>query len=194
MHTLAHEGSVVLGSVTASCLPSISASAEIFDPAAKNLGKVRSPEKNEYTAGTPSPGSYRKPIEEVSQDPLVCRLRLILDRISRLETLPENWDSYGSQPPTSIAASMARELIWNIIAAYDGDALDEAIPFTALPLSGEGVQVEWRGTNRAIEVEIGPEGKLSYLVMARHEGHEQSEERDNVPVEEITRLVLTVLA
>jgi hypothetical protein len=62
-------------------------------------------------------------------------------KVRRLLSLPPNWDSYGSQPPTPEAGATAERLLENL-------GLD---PFVC-PISGGGIQ---------IEITIGPDGTVS---------------------------------
>ena len=52
-------------------------------------------------------------------------------------------------------------------------------PFAVAALPGGGVFLEWRGERADIEVHIGSEGGLSYLVEDRRAGEARYEERDS---------------
>src|SRR5260370_27103929 len=84
-----------------------------------------------------------------------------LDEISALE---RNWDSYGSEPPTVDAIAKARTLITSVYRTLRATAGQNAIPFAVVPVSGGGVQIEWRSRDGAIEVEIGAES-YGYLLV-----------------------------
>ncbi len=45
-----------------------------------------------------------------------------------------------------------------------GSIEERIVPACVAPLDDGGVQIEWSGTNAEIEVEIGPDAALSYLL------------------------------
>jgi hypothetical protein len=67
------------------------------------------------------------------------------------------------------------------------------VPYSVVPLSGGGVQVEWRGDAATIEVEISSEGVFGYLLVRGSEPLRDVEERDNVPQSHILELVRSVI-
>jgi len=193
MRILANSGTAGSTLTTSNLQPGIRSSVRLFDPIANAfLGAPGNSPVQAYTGGVPVASEQRSQAEGVSRDPLVCRLRLILDRVDQLSTLPQNWDSYGSQPSAIPAVLAAKQLIWKVIASRYSHALDEAIPFSAVPLSGGGIQIEWRGSNGEIEVEIDPANSFSYLLTTHHGGNDETEERDNLSEEDITRLISSV--
>jgi len=60
------------------------------------------------------------------------------DLLDALSALQKDWDSFGSEPPTSEAILAARKLI----AEASRDCM---LPHFVGPISGGGVQIEWRG-------------------------------------------------
>ncbi len=101
--------------------------------------------------------------------------------LARIEKLEPNWDSYGSEPPSAVAIATARDLVWTVLQQMFVLFGERAIPYSIAPLSGGGVQIEWRGSTGAIEVEIGPEGKFGYLVARGKEPPQEFEEGDDIP-------------
>jgi hypothetical protein len=130
--------------------------------------------------------------EALKSDP-VHRLQAILDRLSAMDTLGPNWDSYNSEAPSANAKEKAFKLIWDIASTQFGIAGLSAIPFAVVPLSGAGVQIEWRGPNRVIEVEVGPDAKASYLVVEGNRLDQAAEERENVSDHDLVRRISTVV-
>lgn len=86
------------------------------------------------------------------------------DTLDELARLPADWDSYGAVPPTAVAMSSAHGLLSSLAEQYAGAADERALPWATAPLADGGVQFEWRGPGGAIEVEIGPDGRLAYLI------------------------------
>lgn len=112
-----------------------------------------------------------------------------LDRIAELRT---DWDSYGSAPPTSMAVEKARRLVITVYQDSLLSARNPSLPFSVAPLSGGGIQLEWRSETAAIEVEIGPEGAFGYLLIKGVEPSSVCEEEDGVSESRILELVRSV--
>jgi hypothetical protein len=85
-------------------------------------------------------------------------------RLDELGSLENNWDSSGSEPPAVEAIIKARNLIDSVYRTLWATAGQNVIPFAIAPLSGGGIQIEWRSRRGAIEVEIGPT-TLGYLLI-----------------------------
>ena len=76
-------------------------------------------------------------------------MKRVLEQVIELLNLKQDWDSYGSCPPTEEAAVSALQLIFNIRHI----PTDE---FRLVPVSGGGIQVE--GTISGDEVLISADG------------------------------------
>ncbi|MBM2847027.1 MAG: hypothetical protein HW407_2339 [Bacteroidetes bacterium] len=94
-----------------------------------------------------------------------------IKRLITLRKLPENWDSYGSPPPTEPAVAVAIELLM----ALDFDELPSP---RIIPVSGGGVQLEWDVESRGLELEALRDGSIRYLKV---EGGEPIEENEIAP-------------
>lgn len=116
--------------------------------------------------------------------------QLARETLDELARLPEDWDSYGAAPPTAVAISAAHGLLANVAERYVEPTDEDALPWAAAPLADGGVQFEWRGPGGAIEVEIGPDGGLAYLV----ERDEQTVTRSDPALPARTGDVLVQLA
>jgi hypothetical protein len=79
-----------------------------------------------------------------------------IKRLNKVLSLPENWDGYGSRPPTQAAANTAMDLIISI-------NIDDLVPLRVVPVSGGGIQLEWETSTRALELEILDGGTIEYL-------------------------------
>lgn len=77
-------------------------------------------------------------------------------KLVQLLALPRDWDSYGSPPPSEFAVKTAGSLILDI-------DLDYFVSPRVVPVSGGGVQLEWRLGSRELEIEISYEGSAEYL-------------------------------
>lgn len=99
-------------------------------------------------------------------EPAPTVLSRMLDKLTELSELPNNWDGYGSpgiQPAVKVAAS---DLIGVLHKA------GAPMPHFAL-VSGGGLQLEWRKKNRELELEILPSGEIGFL--KAHESGEMQE-------------------
>lgn len=82
--------------------------------------------------------------------------RLTVQRLFELLSLPSNWDSYGSRPPTEEAVFRAVELVVLIDR-------DNFLAPRVVPISGGGVQLVWQSGTRELEIELSPTGLVEYL-------------------------------
>ena len=112
-------------------------------------------------------------------------------RLSGFSELPKDWDSYGASPVSARAISGARRLLSRLVREFP-DATDIS-PYALAPLANGGVQVEWRGAAGALEIEVGPNGRLSGLLIEDGERGRSYQERDHVSVSEATTLVSRML-
>jgi hypothetical protein len=135
----------------------------------------------------------QRPAEAAALRPF-SRLLETLHRLSRVETVGLNWDSYGGEPPSHAAVGSAQNLVWTLVNTMFGLVGERAIPFSLAPLSGGGIQAEWRGRNDAIEVEINRAGNYGYLLIRGAGDARTFQEQDDVPETEIVDLVRRVIA
>lgn len=96
-----------------------------------------------------------------------------IKRLITVRKLPENWDSYGSPPPTESAFAIAIRLL----TAIDFDELPSP---RIIPVSGGGVQLEWDVGIRELELEIMSDGSMKYLKV---EHGEPLDEQEIVPLD-----------
>ncbi len=68
-----------------------------------------------------------------------------------------------------------------------------ALPWTVAPLANGGVQLEWKGPEGALEVEISPDGRLGYLLEVGQGADSSVQEGDDIADEHIERLLSFVL-
>ncbi len=105
--------------------------------------------------------------EEVPLDVLTPKQAEAMRRLGELAKLPENWDGYGSLPPTQIAIELVMDLLLNID--------DRHLPAArVVPVSDGGVQLEWRTADRELHLEVAGDGTGQYLQM--QDGQPQKED------------------
>jgi hypothetical protein len=85
--------------------------------------------------------------------------------VFRTEGLRQDWDSYGSLPPSMKAIDVSLHLVRKIAELDLGDL---PVPHVA-PVPGGGIQFEWRVGDRELELEILPDGAIESLRAERGE-------------------------
>jgi hypothetical protein len=78
------------------------------------------------------------------------------DELHKLKELPENWDSYGSPRIKDVSVKTTADLLINLAK------LGMPKPYL-FPVSGGGLQLEWQQSNRELEIEVLPDGRIEYL-------------------------------
>jgi hypothetical protein len=109
----------------------------------------------------------------------------LVQRIAAFAELEPDWDSYGAAPPTSEALESATRCLRVLVAAVAPEVGDKAMPFWVAPLPTGGVHVEWRGSRSALEVEIGPQGQLGFLLQEDEGANAVYEEGDDASLSDI---------
>ena len=100
--------------------------------------------------------------------------------LDKLLTLEANWDSYGGAPPSRASIAAAHKLLETVERRFRGAVGDRACPYDVAPIPRGGVQIEWRGDELHLEVEVGPDGDLSYLLKKLRPTGREYEEAHNV--------------
>jgi hypothetical protein len=131
--------------------------------------------------------------QSVNQTPVAALLASSFRRLEKLKALEHDWDSYGGVPPTVAAISTADRLLQQVSERFEWTASMSIAPYAVAPVSGGGVQIEWRSLTTAIEVEIDSEGKLGYLLVQGSGEGRTYEEEENVSESRILQLVSKVL-
>ena len=120
-------------------------------------------------------------------------LRPTLKRLAELEDLKPDWDSYGALPLTSTALARADALARQVVDVYGASFGEQAAPYTVMPIADGGVSIEWRGVGADLELDIGPSGELSYLLITKGDDGRQFDEGSDLPEEQALDLVRRVL-
>jgi hypothetical protein len=95
-------------------------------------------------------------LDEVPVAILTPKQAEAMRRLGDIVRLSPNWDSYGSPPPTSTAVGIVMDLLLKID--------DRNLPSAhVVPVSGGGVQLEWRQSDRELQLEISGDGTAQYL-------------------------------
>ncbi len=80
----------------------------------------------------------------------------VLPRLKELASLQENWDSYGSPPPSPRLMGDALEIVQRAERLLEYlRAQQAAMPTPSIvPLSGGGIQIEWQTPVKELELEF----------------------------------------
>jgi hypothetical protein len=112
-------------------------------------------------------------------------------RLTELSMLQANWDSYGASPISEKAVDRARRFSSQLVQEFP--QAGDISPYTVAPLPNGGVQLEWRGPQRALEIEIDAAGRFSSLLVEDHETGRTYDERGRVSAAAAVDLVSQVL-
>lgn len=97
--------------------------------------------------------------DEIAADPDETTATWLIkarDDIARLKSLPNNWDSYGSP-------SIPTRLFENAKNFLSSLEFENISPPRVVPVSGGGLQFEWKYGNRELEVEFVEDIFVGYL-------------------------------
>jgi hypothetical protein len=120
-------------------------------------------------------------------------LHASLQRLDELSKLERDWDSYGALPLSSTALAQADATMRKAVDLHGATLGKRVAPYTIMPIADGGVSVEWRGNDATLELDIGPSGALSYLLIDHSAEERQFEEASDISREQALDLVRRVL-
>jgi hypothetical protein len=112
---------------------------------------------------------------------IVEELQPALERLEEFATLPNDWDSYGAAPISTVAVEHARELAAEIISKHALSIRPAGYSFDVVPTPDGGVQLEWDVGAHDLEISIGPHGTLAYLLVTTVDAERQTTSGEDVP-------------
>ncbi len=112
-------------------------------------------------------------------------------RLTEFAAFEEDWDSYGALPISDRAIDSARQLLLRLPRRLG--EIGDAGPYALAPLASGGIQLEWRGNRRALEIEIDPGGRLSSLLAEDHETGRTYDERDRLSAPQALDLIFQTI-
>jgi hypothetical protein len=115
-------------------------------------------------------------------------------RLQALRLLEFGWDSYGGAPPSVQAIAQAHGLLLEVGARFGGGRYVDIAPDVVAASPDGGVQLEWCSAGLDVEVAVGPDGALRYLLVDRRAGEPAYHERADVSREDVLTQVEIVLA
>ena len=102
-------------------------------------------------------------------------------QVEKLSMLSENWNSYGS-PSISLQARRETLLLLPILGKLQ---MPEPKIF---PVSGGGVQLEWKNKSCELELEVLPNGSIEFLAVDSVDGMFEDKISENNNVAEFARI------
>jgi hypothetical protein len=87
----------------------------------------------------------------------------LLERVDAFRDLPESWDSYGASRIENAAIATTKKLLVALEVELEHEQ-EGGAPCFAGPVADGGVQLEWQSADRLLEVTVGPDGSLRYLL------------------------------
>jgi hypothetical protein len=120
-------------------------------------------------------------------------LKDINQALEEIGSLHANWDSYGAPSITKSAIKAAKGLLNTLVNAQAQRLGDAVRPYSLVPLASGGIQLTWRSLRTGeLEVEVGPDGQLGYLLVPP-EGLQMAVEQDDVSPKTVVALVARVI-
>ncbi len=86
----------------------------------------------------------------------------VVEKIGSFNALPEKSDEWSAKQPSAAAVKTATRLVGLI----SGTGLQPPMPFVFPTLDG-GIQFEWRGSYRQLNLAVLPEGRTEYVLAER---------------------------
>ncbi|MDQ3780533.1 MAG: hypothetical protein M3354_08315 [Chloroflexota bacterium] len=113
-------------------------------------------------------------------------------QLDRLSTLPQDWDSYGADPPSVRAIAIAARIIAGFQEQYRGPVSSSPLPLAIVPLSG-GVQLEWNASSGSLEIEIDRDGQIGFLLETGVDPDLHYEEENSITVDRAIDLAANLI-
>ena len=101
------------------------------------------------------------------------------NELAEIQLLPENWDGYGTpaMPPTLV------EKMWALVQSLPDELAGET-PAPHIYPACDGLQIEWNGDGRGLEIILETDCEASYVLeYTRH--YESKYESDTVDITDL---------
>ncbi|HEY4033080.1 MAG TPA: hypothetical protein VGL94_03845 [Ktedonobacteraceae bacterium] len=116
-----------------------------------------------------------------------------LDQLDDIAKLGPDWDSYGADPPSSLAITIASELLLIVNQKFGKLAYEESQPQIVAPRPDGGIQIEWGTRPVEIAVHANPSGSLGYLYINRQGDISEYKEVSSASWSEVLQLIAKVV-
>lgn len=158
---------------------------------------------NSYTSGTPNAQSSHTATVTAGPKAQVATvestltrntwIQWALDRLDVIRKLEPDWDSYGGNPPSTLAITVASNLLQTVHKLFGWLDYEQSQPQVIAPRADGGIQIEWGTRPIEIAVHADPSGILGYLYIDRQGDTPKYEEAQSASQEKILQLVATVI-
>ena len=81
------------------------------------------------------------------------------DQLQKIRALPDNWNGYGTPSISAALASRAAALVKSL-----PDNLTRGLPTPTVSPASDGLQIEWNGDGRGVEIILDFSGGQSYVL------------------------------
>ncbi len=116
-----------------------------------------------------------------------------LKRLEEIAGLGPDWDSYGAESPDQRAVIKAGVLVAAVEDRLSLVSGVNPLPWAIAPIGDGSVQVEWKGEDVAIEVEVRADGPFIYLIEKDDVDNLEFDEGEVVGAEDMASLVARVV-
>ncbi|HWS83221.1 MAG TPA: hypothetical protein VN207_03075 [Ktedonobacteraceae bacterium] len=120
-------------------------------------------------------------------------MRRASDRLDDIAKLGPDWDSYGADPPSPLAITIASKLLLIVDKKFGKLVYEQSQPQVVAPRADGGIQIEWGTRPVEIAVHADPSGSLGYLYVDRQGDVPTYEEVPSASWDEVLRLIAKVV-
>jgi hypothetical protein len=92
------------------------------------------------------------------------------EQVQSMASLAENWDGYGGAAPQAHVLELAEGLV-DLLEAGFRKSFAEPPVLHVTPTRIGGVLIEWEDRTTQREIDINPDGSISFLHLNRNTGH-----------------------
>jgi hypothetical protein len=114
-------------------------------------------------------------------------------QLNDIAKLGQDWDSYGADPPSPLAITMASELLCIVNKNFGRLAYEQSQPQVVAPRADGGIQIEWGARPVTVAVHTDHSGSLGYLYVDRQGDILTYEEVPSASWDEVLRVIAKVV-
>lgn len=115
------------------------------------------------------------------------------DQLGNIAKFGRNWDSYGADPPSPLAITIASKLLLIVDEKFGKLACEQSQPQIVAPRPDGGIQIEWGTRPVEIAVHADPSGGLGYLYINRQGDIPEYKEVPSASWGEVLQLIAKVV-
>ncbi len=109
-----------------------------------------------------------------------------------LARLPPGWDGADAASPGPLAIASAYDLLLRLLThEHFGDSVSS--PELGAPIPDGGIELEWQGPERLIDIQVAPDGTYGYLLVGGESGNRTYKEADDLDLKSIVEIIEAAL-